>query len=142
MLLFVISHPNSSRRMPKNRAYFDDDDLDDEDYDDYIDKSKLKSKNSKPNQQALTGKIKSNVVVATKKIDVAKKPSISLTKMQANESGNIKDSIGKEVAENLAKNVSSVSIKDATDISVDKTDISDSKNISNGNKYNSNLYHN
>jgi hypothetical protein len=119
--------------MPKNRAYYDDDDLDD-DFDDYIDNNKLKPKSSKPNQPAVNAKIKPKIVAPTpKKIEVAKKPS------SQNSSGDLKNNIGKEVtdsshagatAENLAKNVSLVSIKDANDISAD---ISDSKISSNGN---------
>ena len=56
--------------MPKNRAYYDDDDLDD-DFDDYVDKSKPKSMSLKSNQQVANAKIQPKVVT-TKKYDSLK----------------------------------------------------------------------
>ena len=56
--------------MPKNRAYYDDDDLDD-DFDDYVDNSKPKSMSLKTNQQVANAKIQPKVVT-TKKNDSSK----------------------------------------------------------------------
>ena len=91
--------------MPKNRAYYDDDDLDD-DFDDYVDNSKPKSMSLKTNQQVANAKIQPKVVT-TKKNDSSKPTQ----PVQLQAKAPIKDVACSNTGSKTADNTISLSIK-------------------------------